>query len=777
MASSGIPALCGNGVLDSGEGCDDHNNVDRDGCSAACQAEAGFVCFGAPSRCSPVCGDGRVAGGEECDDGDMISGNGCNGACFVEAGWTCTGAPSVCVTACGNRVLDPGEVCDDGNHNNGDGCSSSCAIEPGWDCSFGAPSTCTRLCPEAEVTTLTCGSPTVMGNTAGGGTALTSYSCANLATFAYPAPERVYRFVSPTARTVHAAATRLTNPNADMDLVVLRGSPYSCGNTTPCVVGTTNPATTATEAVDFQVRAGEEVYLVYDAFNVAGDTAAFSLSVTCLAPVCGDGLIEGNETCDEGLFFGTAGCNNCQVAPGYNCRGEPSTCYQPAANAQCSGAKTLTTAGLTGENIQLGVEGTNACNVTPWLQLFYKVTVPAGATLVAQSSEAGVYLDVEGACGATTCASTGAGSGVSHINATAQSQQVILVATSFGTLASTFNLSAQFLTASNNSACATPTVLPPSGTLDGQTLAGAHDVLSTVCLPEVTGPTTYYSLTVPAMQQVTVEATPVGAWTPRIRILQGCASSVCEAASDVRSPTAARNQTNAPRTVVVAVSSSNAHAGAFTLTTTSGPLGYQVASIVTDCSPLPAPTTAFVPGDDVITDFLSLPMPFSLFGQPVTLFAVSSNGFVQLANVSTAAHSANAFNAWMPEPSGDGGKVAPFWDDLLPRSVGSTAQYQVLGAAPNRRLVVEWSNWDLWPRPVANVDNAALSFRTVLVEGSNAVEFHYCQLMGGTLQDRAGGASATVGLEGLGTTRAVVLGHNQVGLVSTAAGYRLVPVP
>lgn len=44
--------LCGNGTLDEGELCDDGNRLDGDGCSSGCDPQAGFVCVGAPSRCS-----------------------------------------------------------------------------------------------------------------------------------------------------------------------------------------------------------------------------------------------------------------------------------------------------------------------------------------------------------------------------------------------------------------------------------------------------------------------------------------------------------------------------------------------------------------------------------------------------------------------------------------------------------------------------------------------------------------------------------------------------
>ncbi|MAE42779.1 hypothetical protein CMO93_03335 [Candidatus Woesearchaeota archaeon] len=43
-----------------------------------------------------VCGNGIVQLGEDCDDNNSIEGDGCNFACVVELGYNCTGSPSSC---------------------------------------------------------------------------------------------------------------------------------------------------------------------------------------------------------------------------------------------------------------------------------------------------------------------------------------------------------------------------------------------------------------------------------------------------------------------------------------------------------------------------------------------------------------------------------------------------------------------------------------------------------------------------------------------------------
>ena len=69
------PAHCGDGVVDSGEACDDGNVDPCDGCDALCTVEIGLVCGdGIPN---PACG-------QSCDDANAISGDGCGADCVAE---------------------------------------------------------------------------------------------------------------------------------------------------------------------------------------------------------------------------------------------------------------------------------------------------------------------------------------------------------------------------------------------------------------------------------------------------------------------------------------------------------------------------------------------------------------------------------------------------------------------------------------------------------------------------------------------------------------------
>ncbi len=109
--------FCGDGVLDSGERCDDGNRNDNDACTNRCLAN--------------VCGDGVMqVGAEECDYGDE-NGQGCTGA---EYGLTCAACTNQCrMTAssggyCGNNELDGAEQCDGADFGRAGGVQASASL-------------------------------------------------------------------------------------------------------------------------------------------------------------------------------------------------------------------------------------------------------------------------------------------------------------------------------------------------------------------------------------------------------------------------------------------------------------------------------------------------------------------------------------------------------------------------------------------------------------------------------------------------------------------------
>jgi cysteine-rich repeat protein len=100
--------LCGNGVVNQGEECDDGNHNNRDGCTNQCRLR------GSPNPPPSTCGNGDVDPGEECDDGNSVNTDQCTNVCRIPV--------------CGDAIVQGGlgEECDDGNANDNDACGNDC---------------------------------------------------------------------------------------------------------------------------------------------------------------------------------------------------------------------------------------------------------------------------------------------------------------------------------------------------------------------------------------------------------------------------------------------------------------------------------------------------------------------------------------------------------------------------------------------------------------------------------------------------------------------------
>jgi len=150
-ASRGV---CGDGLRNGGESCDDFNTNSGDGCSADCRTvEPNFECVVAGRACvdTSVCGDRKVSPREQCDDGNTKAADGCSGTCALEDGWACRTPGSACAPAlCGDGKRVGSEECDDGNTALADGCGDDCRVEDGYVCA--PPAACRRsVCGDTVV--------------------------------------------------------------------------------------------------------------------------------------------------------------------------------------------------------------------------------------------------------------------------------------------------------------------------------------------------------------------------------------------------------------------------------------------------------------------------------------------------------------------------------------------------------------------------------------------------------------------------------------------------
>ena len=128
-AGCGDDPVCGDGVAEGHEACDDGNVFGEDGCSSVCVVEDGWDC--STGLCDPICQDGLTVAAEVCDPFDDQWVGYCSPDCMMIIG------------ECGDGVLNEGaETCDDANTTNFDGCSSECEVELGFQCDDASPSAC-----------------------------------------------------------------------------------------------------------------------------------------------------------------------------------------------------------------------------------------------------------------------------------------------------------------------------------------------------------------------------------------------------------------------------------------------------------------------------------------------------------------------------------------------------------------------------------------------------------------------------------------------------------
>jgi cysteine-rich repeat protein len=104
-----------------------------------------------PAACFGVCGDGVVDSGEQCDDGGLADGDCCSSACLVEPeGGSCDDANS-CTTGdhCEAGVCTASTQPDGASCNDGDACTQADVCTSGT-CISGAPVTCDEVCQTCD---------------------------------------------------------------------------------------------------------------------------------------------------------------------------------------------------------------------------------------------------------------------------------------------------------------------------------------------------------------------------------------------------------------------------------------------------------------------------------------------------------------------------------------------------------------------------------------------------------------------------------------------------
>ncbi|CAD8129536.1 unnamed protein product [Paramecium sonneborni] len=161
--------ICGDGIIQDFEQCDDANTIPFDGCFE-CQYQCDENCIDCidgiclqqeliildcdygfhliDQNCLSICGDLIIASDEKCDDDNNEPFDGCfqcqyscslycknciEGQCMIcDIGYLLQN--NRCQEYCGDGIKSFNEQCDDGNQFSLDGCSEECQIENLWKC-------------------------------------------------------------------------------------------------------------------------------------------------------------------------------------------------------------------------------------------------------------------------------------------------------------------------------------------------------------------------------------------------------------------------------------------------------------------------------------------------------------------------------------------------------------------------------------------------------------------------------------------------------------------
>ena len=150
---------------------------------------------------------------------------------------------------------------------------------------------------------------------------------------------------------------------------------------------------------------------------------------------------------------------------------------------------------------------------------------------------------------------------------------------------------------------------------------------------------------------------------------------------------------------------------------------------------------------------LTLPFPFTFYGHAYPMVCVSANGAAYFIDVETeCAAIPNDFantDLTAAAPPGDRAGLFPLWSDLAFAGAGTGLAYQVQGATPNRKFVMQWNN----AYPLSKDDGVSpvpVTFQVVLLEENNQILFQYNRVYLGVDNKATNGGLATVGIRNAG---------------------------
>ncbi len=301
--------LCGDGIMQAGELCDDGNRNDDDLCRNDCtiQCGDGIVNTAAGESCDTAITTGTGVCPTSCDDGmactaDLSLGTACTAACAhmpitaTVAGDLCcpAGATSLtdsdCPVVCGNSAVETGETCDTAIATGSGACPTAASCNDAVACTTDAVAgtACAATCTHTPITATTAGD----GCCPTGATHATDTDCPlGCGDGVVTPPETCDTAIATGTGSCPTAASCNDSMACTTDALVSSGT---------CSAACTHTPITAPANGDSCCPTGA---------NATNDNDC--------APRCGNTVVETGETCDDGNTTAGDGCSaTCQTEAG-----------------------------------------------------------------------------------------------------------------------------------------------------------------------------------------------------------------------------------------------------------------------------------------------------------------------------------------------------------------------------------------------------------------------------------------------------------------------------
>lgn len=116
--------------------------------------------------------------------------------------------------------------------------------------------------------------------------------------------------------------------------------------------------------------------------------------------------------------------------------------------------------------------------------------------------------------------------------------------------------------------------------------------------------------------------------------------------------------------------------------------------------------------DDQASGLITLPFTFFYHNTPFTTLGIHANGYIKMGGIAPLVYAQVLSN--------ESDIIAVFANDLYGCAFGRDISYGVVGTAPNRSFIIQWSNWGFY-----NYGFSEFSAQIILKESDNTIQFRY----------------------------------------------------